>query len=97
MSSKPLGSNPPPSLSSFLAKIKDWFSANFLKLSCGKTEVLLVGTIMTKSDFFFVAIDNSTIFPSSQLSILIHALVSMRIDYSNAFLTGVPSKLLYKL
>lgn len=72
LSSKPSGSFPPPSLSSCLAKIKDWLSANFLKISSDKTEVLLVGTrsTLTKSDCVSVNIDHNAIFPSSQIMIL---------------------------
>ncbi len=142
LSAKPTGSFPPPSLSSCLVEIKDWLSANFLKLSGNKTEALLVGTrsVLSKSNCFSLYIDNNAISPSSQVkslgvimdstlsfetqinniartayfhlcninhlrpflstnntAVLVHALVTTRIDYCNALFTGVPSKLLHKL
>ncbi len=142
MSSKHSSSFPPPFLTRCLAEIKDWLSANFLKLNSDKTEVLLIGTksTFTKSDCFTVDINNNAIYPSQQVmssgvildrtlffeahvnnitrtayfylrninrlhpsltmnntAVLIHALVTSRNDYCNGLLTGLPSKLLYKL
>lgn len=41
-SSKPTSNHPSSPLTDCLAKIKSWFSANFLKLNCDKVKALLV-------------------------------------------------------
>ncbi len=55
------GSFPPPSLPSCLVEIKDWLSANL--------EAIRVGTrsVSSKSNSFFLYIDNNAISPSSRV------------------------------
>ncbi len=68
VSTKPDSILPPVCLTKCLHEIKSWFSANFLKLNCSKTEVLLIGTnsSISRSCSFSLSIDGSSISPSRQ-------------------------------
>ena len=72
--------------------IKSWMQQNFLKLNRNKSEILMVGP-NSLTRFTFLNNDGSTVTPSTQvrnlgiildppcLLLLIHALVTSRLDY----------------
>ncbi|XP_060949590.1 serine/threonine-protein phosphatase 6 regulatory subunit 3-like [Limanda limanda] len=104
ISSKPTAI-PPTSLITCLDDIRSWMSRNFLKLNGNKTEALLIGSksTITKSQHTPappIIIDG---FPTSPITdpvsteILVHSFVTSRIDYCNALLTGLPTKLINRL
>ncbi len=68
VSTKPDSILPPVCLTKCLHEIKSWFTANFLKLNCSKTEVLLIGTnsSISRSCSFSLSIDGSSVSPSRQ-------------------------------